>query len=74
MQPERVYLAFDWDLRDRFDRLLAYVFISDGVAVNALVLQQGYAVLLSRFPFKFLDEFADHEDYARTRNLGLWSL
>lgn len=74
IRHQRVYLAFDWDLRDRFDRLLAYVFISDGVAVNALVLQQGYAVLLSSFPFKFLDEFEDHEDYARTRNLGIWSL
>ena len=74
IRQQRVYLAFDWDLRDRYERLLAYVFISDGVSLNAYILRNGYALLLSRFPFKFLQEFEGHENYARTHNLGIWSL
>lgn len=72
LEGRQVFLAFDWDLRDRFGRLLAYIYLADGVCFNAIQLRHGYAVLLDRFPFKFVDEFRQHELHARTHRLGLW--
>ena len=67
-----VYLAFDWDLRDVFGRLLAYVYLSDGVCFNALHVQNGYARALTRYAFKFTDEFRGYEAEARQGAKGLW--
>ena len=38
-----VYLAFDFRRRDRFDRLLAYVYLADGTLLNARLLECGLA-------------------------------
>ncbi|MDR0589647.1 MAG: thermonuclease family protein, partial [Spirochaetaceae bacterium] len=38
-----VYLAFDWDLRDRYGRLLAYIYTGDGCCFNARIIRDGYA-------------------------------
>ena len=72
LEQRQVYLAFDWDLRDRFGRLLAYIYLADGVCFNAVQLRYGYAKALTRFPFKFIDEFRRHEAHARRNRLGLW--
>ena len=73
LEHRTVYLAFDWDLRDRFGRLLAYIYLSDGFCFNAWQVQNGYAVALTRFRFQFLDEFVNHENTARANRAGLWS-
>ena len=39
-----VYLAFDFRRRDRFDRLLAYVYLADGTLLNARLIECGYAM------------------------------
>lgn len=38
-----VYLAFDFRRRDRFDRLLAYVYLTDGTLLNARLIECGHA-------------------------------
>ena len=38
-----VYLAFDFRRRDRFDRLLAYVYLADGTLLNARLIECGHA-------------------------------
>ena len=38
-----VYLAFDFRRRDRFDRLLAYVYLADGTLLNARLIECGLA-------------------------------
>ena len=67
-----VYLAFDWDLRDRYDRLLAYIYLSVGECFNALLIQEGYAYAYTQFAFQFMDEFSDLEQEARLKKRGLW--
>jgi micrococcal nuclease len=67
-----VYLAFDWDLRDRYGRLLAYVYLSDGECFNALLIREGYAYAYTRFTFQFIDEFRSLEQEARSKRRGLW--
>jgi endonuclease YncB( thermonuclease family) len=67
-----VLLAFDWDLRDRYGRLLAYVYLPDGACFNAELLREGYAHAYTRFPFQFLEEFRALEREARRQKRGLW--
>ena len=67
-----VYLAFDWQLRDRYDRLLAYIYLADGSCFNAVLVRDGYAHAYTRFPFQFLEEFRDLESAARQQGRGLW--
>ena len=67
-----IFLAFDWDLRDRFDRLLAYVYLDDGLCFNAVHVQNGYAIAFTRYAFKFLDEFREYEQEAKLASMGLW--
>lgn len=69
-----VLLERDANTRDRYGRLLAYVFReSDGLFVNETLLVEGFARAL---PFDdtpaFHVRFAQAEDLARRQGLGLW--
>ncbi|MFP3091343.1 thermonuclease family protein [Treponema sp. TIM-1] len=67
-----VYLAFDWDLRDRYGRLLAYIYTGDGRCFNAFLIREGYGFAYTRFPFQFMEEFRTLERQARDEKRGLW--
>jgi micrococcal nuclease len=74
---KKVYLAFDWDLRDRYGRLLAYIYAADtdGTApacFNAVLIREGYAHAYTRFAFQFAGEFRALEQEARRKKRGLW--
>lgn len=68
-----VYLALDWDTRDKYGRLLAYIYTADGACHNAEIIRHGYGHAYTRFAFQFLDEFRRFEDEARTEGRGLWA-
>lgn len=68
----QVYLAFDWDLRDRYGRLLAYVYTADGRCFNATLIQEGYGHAYISYTFQFIEEFKGLEQAARTGKRGLW--
>ncbi|MCD4762073.1 thermonuclease family protein [bacterium] len=59
--------------KDKYDRLLRYVYLSDNTFVNELLVKEGYAFLYPWFPFEFYEQFKVHEDKAREEKLGLWS-
>jgi micrococcal nuclease len=66
-----VLLAFDWDIRDRYGRLLCYIYTEEG-CYNAELIREGYAHAYTRFAFQFMDEFRALEQEARTARRGLW--
>lgn len=69
-----VYFEFDRDKRDRYDRLLAYVYRdSDDLFVNVELIREGYAKADDRFPFKYIKLFQYHESQARAARKRLWS-
>lgn len=70
---KEVKLAFDWDVRDRYGRLLAYVYLADGSCFNASMLRDGYAFAYLSYPFAFMEEFKDLEKEARASRRGLWA-
>jgi micrococcal nuclease len=67
-----VLLAFDWDLRDRYGRLLAYIYGPDGDCHNAALIREGYAHAYTSYTFQFMDEFRGLEQEARREGRGLW--
>jgi micrococcal nuclease len=69
-----VCIALDWDTRDRYGRLLAYIYTPDGGCHNAELIRRGYAHAYTRFPFQFLEEFRFLEQEARAAKTGLWGL
>ncbi len=59
--------------RDRYNRLLRYVYLPDGTLLNADLIKQGYAFAYLSFPFTKQDEFHNLQIEARQSNAGLWS-
>lgn len=70
-----VHLARDVEARDRYDRLLAYVYrASDGVLVNHDLVAEGFAIAKPYPPNVTLQsQFSAAEAQARRAQLGLWS-
>lgn len=60
------------DQRDRYGRLLAYVFLPDGRLLNQLLLENGLAIVYRRFDFTAKADFLLAEQNARARQVGLW--
>lgn len=60
------------DNRDRYNRLLRYVYLPDEQLVQAEIIKQGYGFAYTSFPFTKSDEFRAHEEIAREQNRGLW--
>jgi micrococcal nuclease len=73
VEGKTVRLEFDVEKRDKYKRLLAYVYLPDGTFVNAEIVKQGYASLMTYPPnVKYADEFRRLYQQAREQRLGLW--
>ena len=74
VEGKRVRLEFDVDRYDKYKRLLAYVYlVDDGTFVNAKIVEEGYASLMTYPPnVKYADEFVKLYRQARENNRGLW--
>jgi micrococcal nuclease len=59
--------------RDRYQRLLRYVYLEDGTLWNAKLIEDGYGHALTAFPFTKVDEFTKLETEARVQSRGLWN-
>lgn len=68
-----VRLEFDAQKRDRYGRLLAYIYV-DTIFVNAELIKQGYAKVSTCPPnVKYQDIFLKLEREAREKGQGLWA-
>ncbi len=57
VEGKQVELEFDVELRDQYDRMLAYVYV-DGVMLNKTLLEEGYAEITTYPPnVKYLDDY-----------------
>jgi micrococcal nuclease len=72
-QPVRLEGDTLSDNRDRYDRLLRYVYLPDGRLVQAEIIKQGYGFAYTSFPFTKSDEFSGYQRDARTESRGLWT-
>jgi len=58
--------------RDRYDRLLRYVYLPDGRLVEEELIRNGYGFAYTSFPFTKKETFAGLENLAKTENKGMW--
>lgn len=58
--------------RDRYDRLLRYVYLPDGRLVNRELIQNGYGFYYPYFPFTKSAEFSAAQQAAMLSRKGLW--
>ena len=73
LEGQQVYLEFDQERVDRYNRLLAYVYRTDGYFVNLELIKEGYGHAYTRFPFAKMDAFRSAEKEAREAERGLWA-
>lgn len=71
---ESVYLRFDKQKQDKYDRLLAYVFRApDGLFVNLEIIRQGYGYAYVKYPFEHMALFQHYGTRARAASKGLFN-
>lgn len=60
--------------RDKYGRLLAYVFRDDGLFINKNLIDMGYGYEYTyKYPYKYQNEFKGSQKNASLRKLGLWA-
>ena len=70
---KKVRLDFDKERHDRYGRLLAYIFLSDGTFVNKTMIEKGYAYVLPRKPnVKYERILLRAQRDAMLKKRGLW--
>jgi micrococcal nuclease len=58
--------------RDRYGRLLRYVYLPDGTLLEEKILSEGFGFAYTSFPFSKKTEFVKLESSAKNQKLGLW--
>ncbi|HQI46875.1 MAG TPA: thermonuclease family protein [Bacteroidales bacterium] len=73
LKDKKVKLEFDVEKLDQYKRTLAYVYLEDGTFVNADLIKNGYAMVMTFPPnVKYVDEFVKLQKEARNNKRGLW--
>ncbi|MCX6318975.1 MAG: thermonuclease family protein [Bacteroidetes bacterium] len=71
---KKVRIETDIQKKDKYGRLLAYVYVSDTIFVNAELVRQGMAVVETVPPnVKYADYFFALQQEARTAKAGMWA-
>jgi micrococcal nuclease len=69
-----VRLEYDITRNDRYGRTLAYVYLPDGTFVNAKMIEEGYATIMTIQPnSKYADHFYELQKQAQDAKKGIWS-
>ena len=75
LKEESVYLRFDREKTDKYDRLLAYLYRApDGLFVNLEIVRQGYGRAYTEYPFKHMALFQYYGTRAEKIGKGLYSV
>ncbi len=62
------------DERDKYGRLLRYVFLADGTSFNKMMISEGYAYEYTyNIPYKYQIEYKQAEKEAKEAQKGLWA-
>lgn len=69
----KVRLEYDVTRYDQYGRTLAYVYLDNGTFVNADMVKNGFATVMTFPPnVRYADTFVDLARKARKQNKGLW--
>ncbi len=72
LEEKSVMIEMDVQERDKYDRILAYVYLDDEM-FNLKLIQEGHAKILTYPPnVKYVDDFTNAQKIARDEGKGLW--
>lgn len=72
---KRVRLEYDIRRYDQYRRTLAYIHLENGRFINADLVRNGYAVVMTVSPnVKYADKFILYQQQARNKKQGLWGV
>lgn len=60
--------------RDRYGRLLRYIYLPDGRLVEEELIRNGYGFAYTSFPFEKKSRFIEIEKTSRSNKIGLWAV
>lgn len=60
--------------KDKYNRLLRYVYLKNGTFVNEYMVKEGYAFVYLQFPFQYMTEFKQYQSEAQSASKGLWNV
>lgn len=71
---QQIRLSYDWQLEDKYGRLLAYIWTDKEGLFNKFTLKEGFAFAFLSFPFRedYRKEFKEAESEARRFGRGIW--
>lgn len=73
VEGKNIKLTQDTSARDRYGRLLAYVYLENGTLLNEDLVRKGYAFSSAYPPDTAQQRLLDQaQESARSQNLGLW--
>ena len=74
LERKVVKLEFDVSPRDKYGRLVAYVYLEDGEMLNKKLLKKGYAQVATYPPnVKYVEDFKTIQKEARENKVGFWA-
>ena len=74
LKGKKVHLEFEpLNQMDKYGRLLAYVYLSDGRLFNVELIKRGYARVTAPSYFRYYDEFHNYEREAVADCRGIWT-
>lgn len=71
-----IEIEYGTEKRDKYDRILAYIYTEDGQLYNEMLLKEGLARVAYVYPpnDKYVERFRDIEAEAQEKKLGIWSI
>lgn len=72
LENKDVYIIIDKQGRDKYGRLLVYLWLPNMIFFNELILEEGFANVYTRFYHPYQKKFIEAERNAREKNKGLW--
>lgn len=75
LSGKEVRLEFDGPERDKYDRMLAYLWIGDSL-FNQMLLEEGLARVAYVYdpPYKYYDDLVAAQEKAKLEKKGIWSI
>jgi len=75
LEGKKIRLEYDVGKYDRYKRTLAYVYLQDGTFLNAHLIENGYAMVMTVPPnVKYAELFVRLQKEARAKKKGLWAI
>lgn len=73
IKDQKIYLEYDQEKQDKYQRLLAHVFLADGTHLNLELIKQGLAFMSIIPPnIRHVEAFSRAQKQAEAQKLGIW--